>query len=334
MRRDEFKKIIREYFTFNRTERKGFTVLSFFIIIAAILHFLSGKIDFSKPADFTEVKRLLSEIEKLNQIEAANRSFALFTFDPNTISSQELDSLDLPRQIKSNIIRYRERGGKFRNAADFRRIYGMNDSIFAAIEPYLLISGEKPVFQRNENYKKLAERFFFNPNTVSESDLERLGFNNFQTRNLLTYRQRGGSFKTKSDLMKVYGVDEYLYNQLESWIELPESSAEKISESVKVKTIIELNSADSIQLIAIPGIGPVFSGRIIRYRQMLGGFYSINQLNEVFGMTPDRISQVEPYIQISTENIKLIRINFAERNELRAHPYIKNEQAQLIIRLR
>lgn len=332
MKRNELKQLFRDYFTFNRTERKGFTVLGIILAIVLIVNYLADRIDFSEPADFTEAKRLIRELEQIQDIESPDRYHTLFSFNPNTISAEILDSLDLPRQIKSNLLRYRQRGGSFKAAADFRRLYGMNDSIFAMVESYIDI----PEVVKNASIRPspvaVSELFAFDPNTASPEDLERIGLNSYQRRNLISYREKGGKFLTKSDVSKIYGIDDELYAKLEPWIDIS-IIEDNIIES-KLLMVIDINEADSLQLFQIPGIGPAFSGRILRYRQILGGFHSVEQIMEVFGMATERFEQIEPYMTINNESIRQIRINFADMRELRSHPYISADQARQIIQLR
>lgn len=332
MKRNELKQLFRDYFTFNKTERKGFTVLGILLAIALIMNYLADRIDFSGPADFTEAKRLIRELEQLQQIESHDRNLTFFSFNPNTISAEFLDSLDLPRQIKSNLLRYRQRGGSFKTVDDFRRLYGMNDSIFAMVEPYIDI----PVIVKNTSVKHskviVSELFPFDPNTASQEDLKRIGLNSYQLRNLISYRDKGGKFLTKTDVSKIYGIDDELYAKLEPWIDIS-ITMDNITEP-KALTAIDINEADSLQLIQIPGIGPAFSGRILRYRQILGGFHSVVQIMEVFGMTTERFEQIEPYMTINNVSMQQIRINFADLRELRSHPYISADQARQIIQLR
>lgn len=332
MKSNELKQLFRDYFTFNKTERKGFTVLSILLAIALIMNYLADRVQFSKPTDFTEAKRLIRELELLQAIGSPDRSHTLFSFNPNTISAEILDSLDLPRQIKSNLLRYRQRGGSFKTASDFRRLYGMNDSIFAMVESYIDIPEVEKNTSKIPSPVTISELFLFDPNTASPGDLERLGLNSYQRRNIVSYRERGGRFSTKSDVSKIYGIDGELYARLEPWIDIP-TTGDNIIES-KSLTVIDINVADSLQLIQIPGIGPAFSGRILRYRQILGGFHSVGQIMEVFGMTTERFEQIEPYMTINNIAIQQIRINFAELRELRSHPYISADQARQIIQLR
>ncbi|MCD8176668.1 MAG: helix-hairpin-helix domain-containing protein [Tannerellaceae bacterium] len=99
-------------------------------------------------------------------------------------------------------------------------------------------------------------------------------------------------------------------------------------------TVIELNSADTTLLKKIPGIGSAFANRIIKYRNLLGGFYSVEQLAEVYGIDEERFLKLKPWFYVDKEKILLIDLNQATEEELRAHPYINYRQAGAIVRLR
>lgn len=103
-----------------------------------------------------------------------------------------------------------------------------------------------------------------------------------------------------------------------------------VSSSIKV----ELNTADSISLEKLPGIGPVFAGRIIKYRTILGGYYSPKQLSEIYGMKPDLLEKVSDHLLADTLRIRKIDINVAEFKEINAHPYISFQQTKLIMKSR
>jgi competence protein ComEA len=97
---------------------------------------------------------------------------------------------------------------------------------------------------------------------------------------------------------------------------------------------VDLNTADSASLEQLPGIGPVFAGRIIKYRTMLGGYYSIKQLNEVYGMKPEILAKVRPYLTTDTLIIRTIDLNHASFKEINAHPYISFQQTKLVMKSR
>lgn len=94
---------------------------------------------------------------------------------------------------------------------------------------------------------------------------------------------------------------------------------------------IDLNTSDSSALVSVPGIGPVFASRIIRYREQLGGYTDVSQLSEVNGL-PD--SLMKWFILSDTFSITRIQVNDFSLAELRRHPYIDFYQARAIVEFR
>ena len=97
---------------------------------------------------------------------------------------------------------------------------------------------------------------------------------------------------------------------------------------------MELNSADTLTLQLLHGIGPTRASRIVRYRERLGGFTSTDQLLEVYGITPELLAQVAPHLTLDTLAVRRIDINRAELKQLARHPYMEYYQARDIVRLR
>ena len=131
-----------------------------------------------------------------------------------------------------------------------------------------------------------------------------------------------------------------LYQQLQSYILIAPTATPNFTAKEKqsyVKTapaIIDLNTADSLQLLSLPMIGPGFTKRILKFRNALGGFYKAEQLKEVYGMTDSTYLAVKERIKVSAENIRKIRINTAGIDELKKHPYINYSIASTIINYR
>jgi DNA uptake protein ComE-like DNA-binding protein len=97
---------------------------------------------------------------------------------------------------------------------------------------------------------------------------------------------------------------------------------------------IELNSADSAGLLPLPGIGPVFAGRIISYRELLGGYHHTGQLSEVYGMRPETIELIDQYLNIDTSLICKIPLNTASFRQLLRHPYLEYDDVKAIVNYR
>ena len=98
-------------------------------------------------------------------------------------------------------------------------------------------------------------------------------------------------------------------------------------------TQVELNQADSLTLQKVPGIGPVFSRRIIKYRDLLGGFYTVHQLAEVYGIDADKYAALEPWFIVDTTFIRPLAVNQADYRTLIRHPYLNKQQTRILLRL-
>ncbi|MDQ3073145.1 MAG: helix-hairpin-helix domain-containing protein [Bacteroidota bacterium] len=194
-------------------------------------------------------------------------------------------------------------------------------------------------FLAYEKPKKAAPEYFtFNPNTLDENGFRRLGFPAWMIRNIMKYRNKGGEYRKKDDFARVYGLEAEDYRKLVPYIDLPETIEyeNKYADKrvpAKLKLLIDINTADSALLTELPGIGPAFASRIIKFRNSLGGFSSVEQLLEVYGMDSARYDQVLPRILLS-ENVTKININTAGYKELSAHPYARGKVAGAIINYR
>lgn len=96
---------------------------------------------------------------------------------------------------------------------------------------------------------------------------------------------------------------------------------------------IELNSADTTELKKIPGIGTSYANRIVKYRNILGGYAQISQLKEVWGLDEDLYNKIKPYLVIKS-NTTTLKINSASFKELNKHPYIDYNQTKIIVDIR
>ena len=99
-------------------------------------------------------------------------------------------------------------------------------------------------------------------------------------------------------------------------------------------TLVELNMADTTTLKKVPGIGPVFANRIVKYRNLLGGFYAVSQLREVYGIDEERYQALAPWFVADTAYLQKLKVNELPANLLRKHPYINYHQAKVIEKLR
>lgn len=279
--------LFREFFYFTRGERRGILML----IAAVGIVFLSGYLISARqagasitPADAEEEAAARKEYEEfLASVEEKEKkrekSYAqygqayyrrqtenipatLAPFNPNTADSVSFRRLGLPAWMTKNILRYRAKGGKFRRAEDFRKIYGMTEEQYAALTPYIYIAPEDTARNNPQLYTPRPEF------TVHEKYAE--------------------------------------------------------------GTVLNLNLADTTELMKVPGIGSGLSRMIAGYRQRLGGFYRIEQLKEI------RLDaeQLKEWFSINPADIHRINLNRASVERLRSHPYINFYQAKAIVEYR
>jgi competence protein ComEA len=185
-------------------------------------------------------------------------------------------------------------------------------------------------------------RFPFDPNKATQEELISLGFTKTLATRIENYRTKGGEFRIKKDLLRLYGMDSSLYTQLHPYVLLPESVvkpekfvSEKLNtvKTEKIKT--DLNLADTAALKKVYGIGEKLSLRIINYRNSLGGFINISQLREVYGLDSIVAGRIlQGYFISDAVAPNKININTASEEVLAKHPYIKYKNAKAIVAYR
>lgn len=185
----------------------------------------------------------------------------------------------------------------------------------------------------------------FNPNTADSLTLRQLGLSDFVIRNILRYREKGGSFRTSESFSKIYGLSSEQYRTLHPYIQIPapkialpvdtaphlpslqpDTAALKYAEGTKV----DLNRADTSILKRVPGIGSFLARRIVAYRDRLGGFYRVEQLQEV--MHVDTV--VNKWFRVDSCGMRRLEVNRASLDELRRHPYMDFYKAKAILEYR
>lgn len=184
---------------------------------------------------------------------------------------------------------------------------------------------QKPVYS---DVPRVLSTATFNPNTCDFNTLLAAGFPKKTATTLLKFREKGFVLKQKKDLLKVYGVSQQLYASLENRmvINVPQKLSTPTEKAIKpALVIIELNAADTTALKSLPGIGTVISKRIIKYRDLLGGFHSTLQLKEVFGITDELYTTISARLSADSSAIKKLYPTIADFKVLSKHPYIGYE---------
>lgn len=208
-------------------------------------------------------------------------------FDPNTADSSTLVHLGLKPWQVSNMLKYRAKNGRYRKAEDMRKLYGMTDSMYHALLPYIQIDTLAIRLFRDSLYR--AQRPRISPSRADSDTLTR-------------------------DTMPQYV-------------------------SHKRDTVLNLRTADTTELMMIPGIGTYRAKQIVRYREQLGGFASVEQLREIKALQPllkDSLSadSLLTHFVLDSVIVEPLRVNSMRTERLQKHPYLSFEQAKAIYELR
>jgi len=191
-----------------------------------------------------------------------------------------------------------------------------------------------------------GQLFNFDPNVLSPEGWKKLGVREKTIATIQNYLNKGGHFYKAEDLKRVYGLRADEYAKLQPYIqiserhltELPaerEPDRKKETPGNKPKySVVDINAADTSAFIALPGIGSKLALRIVSFREKLGGFYSIDQIAETYGLPDSSFQKIKAFLRLENGLIKKFNINTASKDEMKSHPYIKWNLANAIVEYR
>lgn len=341
---------IKDYFAFTKGEKRGVIVLLFIIVILSVgIQFIK----FFKITEFTDFSKFDAEIsvfekERNNQLKEDSLSkltknnfippTELFDFNPNEIEDSNWLKLGFAAWQVKTINNYKAKGGEFRIKSDVSRIFGVTDTLYQLLYPYILLPDEKEN-KFNDSYKKETHKityFNFDPNIISKEQWGNLGFKDWQIKTIFNYKEKGGSWKTKADVKKIYGLAEVDYNKLEPYILLPNEISKVETPTKKdYNKKVNINTANAKELTNLKGINSEkYAEIIIKYRVELGGFVKKEQLKEVWNLKIETYNEFVNQIELGNTFPQQLNINKATVEELKIHPYIGWNIAKSIIAYR
>lgn len=354
------RKILANYFYYSRSERNGvifLTAMSLGVLIApkifSIYYKPAKAIDYRafEPEILAYHKSLAAENFEDKQ-DAQGSKIILFTFDPNTASKEDFIRLGLSAKIATTIGHYREKGGHFYKKEDLKKIYGMNYDDYSRLESYISLEDNTHTVAYNSYHTPQYETPIevklmpFDPNSATEKELLTIGLDKNTVKNVLKYREKGGKFFKKEDLKKIYGFTDLDFLRLENVIQITDNQTnknnysvtnerknEQKSESINPPTVIDVNQATHEEWLQLRGIGRTFAARIIQHREKLGGFISLDQLKEIYGLPDSTFRNITPYLKFSTPIYRKISINQPNLQTI-LHPYLTRKQVDVLVRYR
>lgn len=208
------------------------------------------------------------------------------------------------------------------------------DSILA------LFNEEESRVVKNKQNTSLVSCEPVNLNSANLQQLIKAGFTEMQAATILKFRGNRSPFQSIDDFRKLYFVTEDMLEQWQNCLIFPArvKDAAPITQITSIRDVPlkqkrDLNLIDSLTLISINGVGAKTAGAILDYRRKLGGFISVDQLNEVRGIHPNWLDTIKLQLEIQDPLINKIAINSCDEELLRQHPYI-GYKAKIILAYR
>ncbi len=287
----------------------------------------------SDPEDARRVEQEMQTAEQTakpadEQRDAAVRELKLRPFDPNTVTYEEMLEMGFRQKEALSLLRYRAGGKVFRIPEEVDECRGIEHPVYLQLKPYIRI-GEafalKPKFKPERTPKELPARKLQQPrpfriDTVSARYLQAVTrLSEKQAEAFIHWRDKA-HVHDMAGVRDSFVIDDSLAAALEPYIIFPEAEPRPVDER------IDLNRADSVELLRVNGIGEKTAGRIVRYRERLGGFARAEQLSDIKGISKSNYEKIIEQIYCDSCEIRKIDINFVDPKTLEDHPYIGEQQ--------
>jgi competence ComEA-like helix-hairpin-helix protein len=276
---------------------------------------------------FLKNDNLYQSIESLIEIKKIQQSSEIFYFNPNNLTKEKWMLLGLNEWQYRTIQNFEQKGGRFYKKNDLKKIYGIDSALFKKWSPYIIIPNQKKSY-----YSLLLD-------TTNNNQIDSVFTIAIFPDKLFIYQQISKSkiiekqkiISQKNIISAAVFIQNDSIIPANNIIDFDNYSPVLKAKFEKQKINININIADSSELVRLSGVGPSFASRIIKYREKLGGFYQIKQLQEVYGLDEQKIKTFESQIIFDTTYIRKININHADFKQLTNHPYIDKNIATSLI---
>ena len=232
-------------------------------------------------------------------------------------------------------------------------IQNLNESIAGLSSETVGSTALQPHFSAKTNLSSSPtvsemQLFNFDPNSLDEAGWKQLGVRDKTVQTIINYRNKGGRFFKPEDIRKIYGLTPKEAERLMPFVTINSGQKQTLSLSqnndenkpfAKPKLQpIDVNTATAEQWKSLPMIGDVLSNRIVKYRDKMGGFTSLEQVKKTYGLSDSTYQIILPYLRLSSaktssqiSSSQKININTATINELRTNPVITSDVAEAIV---
>ena len=324
---------------FSSHQRRGMVVMLSLLLIVMAIFLL---------AEHMRTPEFLTE-----EATEAYSIVPLQSFDPNADDYLTMRQKGVPTDVAVGIVRWRSYGKVYRIKEDLALVTGMTDSLYELIEPFILIAdsvaaqpayesavttSKSSVFKESLKAKAAAPDEEFLIDTASVAYLSQWGLSERQAEVVVRYRDASGGIFDEEHLRRCFVISDEVADHLLRYIIFSEKPAPQATVASKQESAVpgrvEINTADSATLVWVDGIGAKSASEIIKYRRLLGGYHSVEQLSELKCITESNFEKILPKIWCDSFVISKIDINFARSLELERHPYISAQALRRIVKQR
>lgn len=289
-------KYFREWFSFSRSERNGIAILLVLILIASLMHLFKDYFVTDKVNDFTEFETQITQMEwelknasLKKQVAEDNDTVILFEFDPNTISASDFEKLGFSRKQAETLLKYRDKKGKFYKKEDFRKLYFVNDSVYAACEPHINIENDYEIQNKKETRQYINENkpaILVELNSADTTLLDELpGIGSAFARRIVKYRERLGGFNSPLQLKEVYGFTQEMYDLLKDQVYVNPALINRL----------KINTVTFKELIRHPYMTKEKVIRILDFREVMKRINNMEELVKNKIISPEDSEMLNPY---------------------------------------
>lgn len=299
---------------------------------------------------------------------------SLLKIDINTADSADWTQLPgIGKVLAARIVKYRSARGGFQSIEDLSKVYNLSSEVLENIKTQLYVDSltipRETVARRSKpNFQTGFRGPAIDINTATAAELAKLpGIGTVLSQRIIKFRDSRQGYKSVDELKLVYQLSPEVFNDIRQHLTIstypgteaflsteetsqmitrggeirnsatrgPEMTRELPSYSAMAPGSVNINEADSAMLDQVPGIGPVLSKRIIRYRKMLGFYASIDQLENVYGLSEGNFERMKVYLSVGeVENYPRRNLNEAFSRSLALYPFMDQALAEALIAYR
>lgn len=298
----------KDFFYYSKSERKAVFALSFLIVCLLVAILLAPEketVIVEEPlaenvrtetdkVEADSFQRVVEHREKkavIKKTEAPSRKVVLAPFDPNLADSIELLDLGLSPYVARNVLRYREKGGRFRTPESFARIYGLTENQFETLRPYIRISEsfrqktDTSTYVRRDTFAvvyKYPKGTLVDVGVADTTELKKIpGIGSGISKAIVGYRNRLGGFYSLEQLREV----RFVTPEMMEWFKL---------DSISIRPL-PVNRAGLDRLRNHPYLNFYQAKVILEHRKKHGEIKSLSQLSLYEEFTEKDLKRLSAY---------------------------------------